>query len=127
MLLRALDVRGDGVGEVVELAEVRRHGDLRALHAVVEARVWPPGQVRRQAVVVVVVHELAELREHELADGRHREPHVVHRHADWRSLEVPAVKRDPPCGVDDGVIVHGVNLALDGVSRGSDHLNYEKL
>ena len=123
VLLGALDVRGDGVGEVVELAEVGRHGDLGALHAIVEAGVGPPGQVGRQAVVVVVIHELAELREHELAYGGHREPHVVHGHPDRRALEVPAVESDAPRSVDDGVVVHGVDLALDDVSRGPDHLN----
>ena len=78
MLLGALDVRGDGVGQVVELRQVRRHGDLGSLHAVVQARVRAPAEVGWQAVVVEVIHKLGELCEHELADGGHGEPHVVH-------------------------------------------------
>ena len=71
MLLRALDVGGDGVREVLKLAGVGCHGDLGAFHAEVEAWVGPAGEVGWEAVAVEVVDELAELREHELADGGH--------------------------------------------------------
>ena len=120
MLLRALDVGSDGVREVLELAGVGCHGDLGAFHAVVEARVGPAGEVGWEPVVVEVVDELAELREHELADGSHREAHVVHGDADGRPLEVPAVERHVARDVDDGVVVHGVDLALDRVGGGAD-------
>ena len=123
VLLCALDVGGDGVGEVVELAEVGRHGDLCALHAVVQAGVWPPGEVRGKAVVVKVVHELAELRKHELPDGGDGEPHVVHGHADWGPLEVPPVDRPVARGVNQGVVVHRVDLALDRMCGCSDYLD----
>ena len=58
VLLRALHVRGHGVGQVVQLREVGSHGDLRAFHAVVKAGVGSSADVGRQPVVVVVVHEL---------------------------------------------------------------------
>jgi hypothetical protein len=50
VLLRALDVRGDRFGEVVELAEVVGHGDFGAFHAVVEARVRAAGEVGQEIV-----------------------------------------------------------------------------
>jgi hypothetical protein len=126
VLLRALDVRGDRVGQVVELGEVGRHGDLGAFHAVVEARVWSAAEVGWQAVVVVVVDELGELREHELADGGHGQAHVVHGDADWSALEVSPVKRPVACRVDERGVVHGVDLSLDGMRCIANHFNLDR-
>ncbi|PUZ40681.1 hypothetical protein GQ55_9G443700 [Panicum hallii var. hallii] len=119
VLLRALDVVGDGVAQELQLGAVGGHGYLGALEAVVQARVAPAGQ----AVVVEVVDELRELREHELADGGDGEAGVVHGHADGRALEVAAVKRLAAGDVDEGVVVDGVDLALDGLGGGADDLD----
>uniref|UniRef100_A0A804NTL0 Uncharacterized protein n=1 Tax=Zea mays TaxID=4577 RepID=A0A804NTL0_MAIZE len=123
VLLRALDVVGDRVPQELQLRAVGRHGDLGALEAVVQAGVAPAGQVGGQAVVVVVVDELRELRKHELADGCDGETGVVHGHPDGRALEVATVKGLASGDVDERVVVDGVDLALNGLGGGTDNLN----
>ncbi|TVU46573.1 hypothetical protein EJB05_06115, partial [Eragrostis curvula] len=123
VLLRALHVVGDRVAQELQLRAVGRHGDLGALEAVVQARVPATRQVGGQAVVVEVVDELGELREHELADGGDGEAGVVHGHADGRALEVAAVDRLAAGDVDERVVVDGVDLALDGFGGGADDLD----
>uniref|UniRef100_A0A804U8N8 Uncharacterized protein n=1 Tax=Zea mays TaxID=4577 RepID=A0A804U8N8_MAIZE len=123
VLLRALHVVGDGVAQVLELGAVGGHGDLGALEAVVQAGVAAAGQVGGEPVVVELVDELGELREHELADVGDGEAGVVHGHADGGALEVAAVQRLAAVDVDDRVVVHGVDLALDGLGGGADDLD----
>jgi hypothetical protein len=123
VLLRALHVVGDGVAQVLELGAVGGHGDLGALESVVQAGVAAAGQVGGEAVVVELVDELGELREHELADVGDGEAGVVHGHADGGALEVAAVQRLAAVDVDDRVVVDGVDLALDGLGGGADDLD----
>ncbi|WVZ74538.1 hypothetical protein U9M48_022708 [Paspalum notatum var. saurae] len=123
VLLRALDVVGDRVPQELQLRAIGRHGDLGALKAVVQAGVAAPGQVGGQAVVVVVVDQLRELSEHELADGSDGEAGVVHGHADGRALEVATVQGLAPGDVDERVVVDGVDLALNGLGGSTDNLN----
>jgi hypothetical protein len=123
VLLRALDVVGDGVAEVLELRAVGGHGDLGALEPVVQAGVAAAGQVGGETVVVELVHELGELREHELADVGDGEAGVVHGHTDGGALEVASVERLATVDVDDRVVVDGVDLALDGLGGGADDLD----
>ena len=123
VLLRALDMGGDRVGQVVELGQVGRHGDLGPLHPVVQARVRPAAQVGRQPVVVEIVDELGELREHELADGGDGQPHVVHGHSDRRALEVASVHCPVSRRIDQRVVVHRVDLPLNGMRRIPNHLH----
>uniref|UniRef100_A0A804PJU6 Uncharacterized protein n=1 Tax=Zea mays TaxID=4577 RepID=A0A804PJU6_MAIZE len=85
--------------------------------------VAPTGQVGGQAVVVVVVDELRELRKHELADGCDGETGVVHGHPDGRALEVATVKSLASGDIDERVVVDGVDLALNGLGGGADNLN----
>jgi hypothetical protein len=123
VLLRALDVVGDGVGQVLELGAVGRHGDLGALEPVVQARVAAARQVGGQPVVVELVDQLGELGEHELADVGDGEAGVVHGHADRGALEVAAVQRLATVDVDDRVVVDRVDLSLDGLGGGADDLD----
>uniref|UniRef100_J3LEZ0 Uncharacterized protein n=1 Tax=Oryza brachyantha TaxID=4533 RepID=J3LEZ0_ORYBR len=114
---------GDRVGEVLELRAVGGHGDLGALEPVVQARVAAAGQVGGQPVVVELVHQLGELREHELPDVGNGEAGVVHGHTDGRALEVAAVERLAAVDVDHRVVVDGVDLAFDGLGGGADDLD----
>jgi hypothetical protein len=120
VLLSALDVVGHRVAQELELGAVGGHGYLGTLETVVQARVTPTGQVGGKAVVVVVVHQLRELREHELADSGERETSVVHGHTDGGALEVAAVERLATGHVDERVVVDGVDLALDGLGGEAD-------
>ncbi|CAL5020803.1 unnamed protein product [Urochloa decumbens] len=123
VLLRALHVVGDRVAEVLELGAVGRHGDLGSLEPVVEAGVTAAGQVGGEPVVVELVHQLGELREHELADVGDGEAGVVHGDTDGGALEVAAVERLAAVHVDDRVVVDRVDLALDGLGGGADDLD----
>uniref|UniRef100_A0A0E0G9Z2 Uncharacterized protein n=1 Tax=Oryza nivara TaxID=4536 RepID=A0A0E0G9Z2_ORYNI len=123
VLLGALDVVGHWVAQELQLGAVGGHGDLGALEPVVQARVAAAGQVGGQPVVVELVHELGELREHELADVGDGETGVVHGHTDGGALEVAAVERLAAVDVDHRVVVHGVDLTLDGLGGGTDNLN----
>ncbi|KAF7079413.1 hypothetical protein CFC21_083648 [Triticum aestivum] len=114
---------GHRVGKVLELRAVGSHGDLGALEAVVQAGVAAASQVGGQPVVVELVDELRELREHELANVGDGETGVVHGHTDGRALEVAAMERLATVDVDDGVVVDGVDLALDGLGGRPDDLD----
>jgi hypothetical protein len=123
VLLRALDVVGHRVAQELQLRAVGGHGDLSALETVVQARVAPTRQVGGQAIVVEVVHQLGELREHELADGGEGETGVVHGHTNGSALEVAAVERLATGDIDERVVVDGVDLALNGLGGEADDLD----
>ncbi|KAG6543490.1 hypothetical protein Mapa_015160 [Marchantia paleacea] len=123
VLLRALHVRGHRIRQIQQLGTVGRHGDLRSLEPVVQARVRAPRQVGRQSAVVEVVHQLRHLREHELPDGAQRQAHVVHGHPDGRTLEIASVQSLVPGHIDERVVVHGVYFPLDRVRGSADHFD----
>jgi hypothetical protein len=88
VLLHALDVRGDGFGKVVELAEVAGHGDFGAFHAVVEARVRAAGEVGQE---VLKVAKVKVVKEKAVKEPKEKVPKLAALHPSYLVMIVEAI------------------------------------